>query len=295
MTIFSQHKHLVCLDIETVPDRDLIPDWGDEFPPKPIQHRVVAVSLVEATIERQADGSERYLVERCRSGGQADWHEEQILRKFWEYFSTVQARIVTWNGKGFDLPVLRTRSMIYGIAAASWYLQGSRWENYTQRYAPDWHCDLMEQLSDYRACTSMGLNDMAHALGLPGKLGGHGSEVDAMVKRGEIDQVRAYCEGDCLNLFALYVRWALLSGRTDPDGHNMALESLVTCLEQQRGVRAHLGEFLDLWRASERPAAMYLKPSDGCRADRRNGKNRPTMTASTSEQFESGANGHSEV
>jgi hypothetical protein len=48
-----------------------------------------------------------------------------------------------------------------------------------------------------------------------GNLGGHGSEIDAMIKRGEIDQARAYCEIDCLNLFALYVRWALLSGRTN--------------------------------------------------------------------------------
>ena len=52
------------------------------------------------------------------------------------------------------------------------YLRGSQWDSYTQRFAPDWHCDLMEQLSEYRACTAMGLNDMAHAIGLPGKLGG---------------------------------------------------------------------------------------------------------------------------
>jgi 3'-5' exonuclease len=64
-----------------------------------------------------------------------------------------------------------------------------------QRFAPDWHCDLMEQLSDYRACASMSLDDVALALGRPGKIGGHGSEVEAMVRRGEIDDVRAYCEG----------------------------------------------------------------------------------------------------
>jgi hypothetical protein len=65
----------------------------------------------------------------------------------------------------------------------------------------------MEQLSDYKACASMGLSDVA-SHGLPGKISGHGSEVEGMVERGEIDQVRAYCEADCLNLFALYARWA---------------------------------------------------------------------------------------
>src|SRR4051812_28704151 len=156
--MFSQHDHLACLDVETVPDRDLIPDWGDKFPPKPIWHRVVAVSMVEAAIHRRPDGSERYVVQCCRSGGQSGWEEERLLKGFWEsYFSSLKPRLVTWNGKAFDMPVLRARSMIYGITAGTWYLQGSRWDNYTQRFAPDWHCDLMEQLSDYRACTNMGL------------------------------------------------------------------------------------------------------------------------------------------
>jgi predicted PolB exonuclease-like 3'-5' exonuclease len=95
------------------------------------------------------------------------------------------------------------------------------------------HCDLMDQLSDYRACASMSLDDVALAIGLPGKIGGHGSEVEAMVRRGEIDNVRAYCEGDCLNLFVLYVRWALLSGRIDPAGHN------------------RFGAWLSAWKVSE--------------------------------------------
>jgi 3'-5' exonuclease len=256
---FSQHDHLACLDIETVPDRDLIPDWGEKFAPKVIWHRVVAISVVHAAIEKQPDGSERYLVKCCRTGGEADWDEQRLLKRFWEsYFPRLKPRLITWNGKAFDMPVLRARSMIYGINASMWYLPGNRWDSYTQRFAPDWHCDLMEQMSDYRACTNMGLNDMAHALGLPGKVGGHGSEVDGMVKRGEIAKVRDYCESDVLNLFVLYVRWALLTGRTDLEGHNASLESLVQCLESERADRPHLGEFLDRWRATNRPAPMFL-------------------------------------
>ncbi|MCJ2074757.1 3'-5' exonuclease [Methylobacterium sp. E-016] len=62
----------------------------------------------------------------------------------------------------------------------------------------------MEQLADYGAVARMGMEDVAVAMGLPGKIGGHGSEVAAMVTAGEIDRVRSYCECDCLNLFALY-------------------------------------------------------------------------------------------
>jgi 3'-5' exonuclease len=94
--------------------------------------------------------------------------------------------------------------------------------------------------------------------GFPGKIGGHGSEVEAMIGRGEIDNVRAYCEGDCLNLFVLYVRWALLSGRICPVGHNASLQSLIECLESERDARPHLGVFLDRWRATTRPAPMFV-------------------------------------
>ena len=252
------HDWLLCLDIETVPDRELIPDdWGDKFP-KAIWHRVVAVSVVEARIERDRGGRERYLVDCCRTGGEADWDERRILQAYWRYFGDRRARVVTWNEKSFDLPVLRLRAMMYGISAEPWYTSGDKWNNYTQRYAPDWHCDLMEQLSDYGACKNMGLQDVAVAMGLPGKIGGHGSEVAEMVERGEIDKVRAYCEADCLNLFALYTRYALLSGKTDPEGHNASLQSLEHCLAAERTARPHLGEFLDRWHSSSRPAPMLV-------------------------------------
>jgi predicted PolB exonuclease-like 3'-5' exonuclease len=254
-----EHERIMCLDIETVPDRTLIPEWDDgKFPPKPIWHRIVAISFVEARIEYEKGLPVSYAVECCRSGGDTDWDEQRLLSKFWRYFAERAPRVITWNGKGFDLPVLRTRAMIYGISAHSWYQRGTKWDNYTQRFAPDWHCDLMEQLSDYKACKSMSLDDVAIALGLPGKIGGHGSEVEAMVGQGEIDNVRAYCEGDCLNLFVLYVRWALLSGRIGPAGHNATLRSLIEYLESERETRSHLGAFLDRWRATSRPIPMFV-------------------------------------
>ncbi|ACL62336.1 3'-5' exonuclease [Methylobacterium nodulans] len=262
MTYFDNattHGHLVSFDIETVPDRELIPNHPkDKFPPQPITHRVVAISLVEAKIVRRADRTERYIVNCCRTGGRADWDEKRLLAGFWQYFANSHARVVTWNGKGFDLPVLRSRAMIHGISAAPWFTSGTRWESYTQRYSPDWHCDLMEQLSDYRSCASMSMEDVAVALGLPGKVGGHGSLVEEMIEQGGTDQVRAYCESDTLNLFAVYARWALLTGRTDADGYNASIESLVRCLEAERETRPHFGEFLDRWRSADRPMPMFL-------------------------------------
>jgi 3'-5' exonuclease len=117
-----EHDRIICLDIETVPDRTLIPEWDEgKFPPKPIWHRMVAVSVVEARIEQNRGLPAKYVVECCRSGGEADWDEQRLLSKFWRYFAERAPRVITWNGKGFDLPVLRARAMIYGISAHSWY------------------------------------------------------------------------------------------------------------------------------------------------------------------------------
>ena len=250
-----QHDTLLCLDVETVPDGELVPgDWPrDQFIAKGIWHRVVAVSIVEASIRRASDGRERYEVRCCRSGGEAAWDEGRLLRGFWKLFAATRPRLVTWNGRRFDMPVLRLRAMMYGVAADGWYAPGDRWNGYGQRFAPDWHCDLMEELADHGAATRLALQDVAVAMGLPGKVGGHGSEVAEMVERGELEAVRAYCEGDVINAFALYVRWALLTGRTDAAGHNASLESLVACLAAGRAERPHLGEFLDRWRSSVRP------------------------------------------
>jgi hypothetical protein len=78
-----------------------------------------------------------------------------------------------------------------------------------------------------------------------------------MVAEGDLEKVRAYCEADCLNLFGWYVRWALLSGLTDEQGHNASLASMVRCLQAERAARPHFGEFLDRWQASSRPAPMF--------------------------------------
>jgi predicted PolB exonuclease-like 3'-5' exonuclease len=256
------NESLLCLDIQTVPDRDLIPpDWPADKFPKPMWHRVVAISFVEAAIERdRATGFETYIVKCCRTGSEASYNEQQLIQGYWSFFSRAKGgnRIVTWNGKSFDLPVLYNRAMMYGLQASAWFKSTSKFENYTYRYASDWHCDLMEQLSDYKATAPIGMDDAAVAIGLPGKIGGHGSEVAAMIERGDIGQVRAYCEADCLNLFALYVRWALLVGKTDPVGHNASLRSLIECLEKDRDTRPHFGEFLDRWRASDRPVSMFV-------------------------------------
>lgn len=254
------HHELVCLDIETVPDNDILPEGlkPDEFPPTPC-HKVVAISMVVAEIVRNAaDRTEWFRVTDVKSGGREDYTEAQLLRAFWGWFSKVRARVVTWNGRKFDIPVLKMRAMVHGVVADHWHMAGDKWSGYGKRYDPSWHCDLGDVMSDFGAARMVSLDLMAAAIGLPGKIGGHGSGVAEMVAEGRLGDVRAYCEGDVLNLFGLYLRWALMTGVCSPSGHNASVQSLLDYCAAERWERPHLGEFVDLWSGSARPVPMMV-------------------------------------
>lgn len=254
------HNQLVCLDIETVPDVEILPEGlePNQFPPLPC-HKVVAISMVVAEIVRgTADRTEWFRVTEVKSGGREDYTEAQLLRAFWGWFSRIRARVVTWSGRKFDIPVLKIRAMVHGIPAEHWHSAGDKWSGYGKRFDPDWHCDLADVMSDFGASRMIGLDLMAAAIGLPGKIGGHGSEVSEMIAQGRLADVRSYCEGDVLNLFGLYLRWALLTGLCSPAGHNESVRSLLARCDAEREARAHLGEFADRWRASTRPVPLMV-------------------------------------
>ena len=239
-------ERLLVVDIETVPDRERLPATGTGFP-TPIFHKVACLSFVEARITTDRDGQEGYAVTACRSGGEADWDERRILEQWWAYFSREPSRLVGWNSRGFDMPVLLQRSMLHGLSARRWFCTSARGHGYNYRYSDAWHCDLMDRLSDYGACAKPGLDETAAACGLPGKMVAHGSEVETLVAAGRIAEVRAYCEVDTLNTFLLYCRHALLTGRTSEQAHARATQSLVTYLDGESADRLHLKRFLEQW------------------------------------------------
>lgn len=242
----SRHDKILVVDIETTPDLARLPrDWKGDFP-KPAYHEVRCISYLVASIDRAEDGTESYRVERCASGGEADWSESMLLRGFWSFFEKGDYRLLSWNGRRFDGSVARLRAMLHGIPAPSWYRRGDRWANYGSRYA-GWHVDVMDALSDNGATVTMGLDETASLLGLPGKVGAHGSDVASLVEAGKLDEVRAYCECDVLNTTAAYFRWAHHVGLASTAGHDASVDSLLEYLAAERAGRPHLGVFADRW------------------------------------------------
>ena len=191
---------------------------------------------------------------RVWSLGDASDTEPELIRRFFDGIDRYVPQLVSWNGSGFDLPVLHHRAMLCGVCAARYWDWGDddrefRYNNYLSRYHTR-HLDLMEVLACYQPRTSAGLDEMARLCGFPGKLGMHGSEVHGAFNAGRIDEIRSYCETDALNTYLLYLRFQQLRG-TLGAGEYASEVSLVREKIAASGA-PHWREFLEAWDASAR-------------------------------------------
>jgi len=213
---------ILVFDIETIPDPEH--HHGDDFPKAPF-HQIVAISYLKADLVEGPDGP-YFSAETVQSIGRANSTEQELVSRFIGLIERIKPRLVTFNGRGFDLPVLKYRALKYALSAP-WLSQGQgKWDNYGQRYSVDWHCDFMDALSEFGESKAAKLSEVCALLGLPGKTGMDGSQVAAYVAAGRIEDVRAYCEEDVLNTYQVFLRYALLRGEIDVAGLNSAISVL---------------------------------------------------------------------
>ena len=103
---------------------------------------------------------------------------------------------MTFNGSGFDLPVLRYRAMVHAIPAT-----GLAARPYFHRYSDD-AIDLCDVLSSYSSQAKVGLHELCKVMGLPGKPTGiSGADVEKYYLEGRIREIADYCESDVLNTY----------------------------------------------------------------------------------------------
>ncbi len=189
-----------------------------------------------------------YVLKELRCGGEADFTEAQLLEGFFRYFERLKPRLVTYNGRTFDLPVLKYRAMKHGIQAPWLYKGGDRYGNYSYRNNSDWHCDLMDVLSDFGASRAVKLDEVSKVFGFPGKFGIDGSQVAGMYEDGQIKEIRDYCETDVLNTYLVYLRYMLHRADLTKDAYDKAVTDVIGMIEEEKAVRPHLGEFLEAWQ-----------------------------------------------
>jgi len=182
--------------------------------------------------------------------GEPDSSEAELIRRFYDGIEKYTPTLVSWNGGGFDMPVLHYRALRHGVSAPRYWEtgaedQGFRWNNYLSRYH-ERHTDLMDVLSAYQPRATAPLDEVALLLGLPGKMGRSGADVWDQFQDGRIEEIRDYCETDALNTYLIYLRFELMRGNLDDAGWKRETQRVRDTLKAAN--RPHLNVFLDAWR-----------------------------------------------
>lgn len=244
-------KSYICVfDCETVPDTALLRRvygyrgsdldvckaafWdqkeasGSEFLPV-MFHKVVAISAV------MADEFGRFLRVSTMKGE----NEQEILAKFINFINEYNPRLISFNGRGFDLPMIMVRSMRYNLSCPAYFesdnkeLNKNKWENYRSRYDGRFHLDLLDHISDFRAVSGLKLDTLCASLNLPGKYDIHGDQVMQLFFAGEIAKINEYCESDTLNTYWLFLKYELLRGNLTKDDYASFLADMSEFLIQK--------------------------------------------------------------
>jgi len=235
-------------DLEGLPDKDVAnvmfhkrrqQTGENEFLPLHL-HRIVAISAVLASPK----------VFKVWSLGDSGADETEIIQRFFDGIDRYTPTLVSWNGSGFDLPVLHYRSLLHGIAAPRYWETGDednsfRWNNYISRYHAR-HTDVMDVLSGYQPRATAKLDEVALMLGLPGKMGMSGDKVWDHYLQGDIEGIRNYCETDVLNTYLVYLRFEMIRGRIMEQQYHQTCQKVHDYLVEAD--KPHLREFAAAWQ-----------------------------------------------
>jgi predicted PolB exonuclease-like 3'-5' exonuclease len=165
----------------------------------------------------------------------------EIVRKFWQGVGRYRAKLVTFNGRGFDLPLLELAAFRYGCSARDYFY------NSRNRYNGN-HLDLFDWLSNYGACRlAGGLDLLAKILGKPGKMDIAGDQVYALHQAGKQQAINDYCMFDTLDTYFVFLRSRVLSGdltlEDEAELVRRAREWLEGRVAEQPALRQYLDNF----------------------------------------------------
>lgn len=218
-----ERSYLV-LDIETIldPGLPLAEPSESEGLPSPPHHEIVCIGVLWFG----ADLS----VKRIGIIGD-DKDEAGVLGDFARFLDRHKPTLITFNGRGFDLPVIAARSMKHGQPLNYYY----RDRDVRYRFSTEGHLDLLDFLSDFGASKRSRLDVWAKLAGMPGKVGVDGKDVGPLVHAGRVQEVKDYCLCDVVQTAAVFLRTHLVRGELTQDSYRTAMAGLMrACLADPR-------------------------------------------------------------
>ena len=221
---------------------------GSEFMPHHL-HRIVAISCTLRHADKGRSDQNGADQLKVWSLGEPGSSEAELIQRFFDGIERYSPQLVSWNGGGFDLPVLHYRALIHGVTAARYWDWGDddkdfKWNNYLSRYHTR-HLDLMDVLAMFTGRANAPLDQMAKLCGFPGKLGMDGSKVLEAYQAGEIDAIRNYCETDVRNTWLVYLRFLKMRGTLSEAAYASEIELARSTVASHTA--PHWQEFLAAW------------------------------------------------
>ncbi len=174
----------------------------------------------------------------------------EITRRFWEGWRRYRRpRLVSFNGRGFDMPLLELCAFRYGIAIPDWFAEDAR--NFDQpryRYNTAAHFDLHEWLTNSGASRfNGGLSLAANLIGKPGKMDVAGHMVQDLWDADRKAQIHDYCRGDVLDTYFVFLRSRVVAGDIDLAREQALIEHARGWIEAHAANSPGLARYLEAW------------------------------------------------
>ncbi len=166
--------------------------------------------------------------------------EKQMIENFLKFIDKYNPKLVSFNGRNFDMPLLMIRAMKYNLSCSAYFevenkmLNKSKWDNYRYRFSDRFHVDLMDHISEFGAVRGLKLDLLCSMMGIPGKFDVSGDQVIDLYYKNEITKIKEYCESDVLNTYWLYLKYELLKGHLIMDDYLNALDIMSKKLDDNR-------------------------------------------------------------
>jgi len=179
-----------------------------------------------------------------------------ITEHFWRGWERYRRpTLVSFNGRGFDLPLLELTAFRYGISVPSWFqATGKSFEQPRNRFNATAHIDLCELLTNFGSTRfTGGLNLAANILGKPGKMDVQGDMVQDMYDVGRLAEINDYCRCDVLDTYFVFLRTRVLQGQLTLEAEQELIAQTKQWLESKADESPAFRMYLDHWGDWQNP------------------------------------------
>ena len=256
-------RYLV-FDIETIPDGELISRIrfpGEELEPQEAIERYqqelleksgsdfiphtyhLPVSVVIAKV------TEAFELEDLVALDEQEGRPHIITQHFWKGWEKYGATLVTFNGRGFDVPVMELGAFRYGISLAKWFnLKGRSFNQPRNRYNLESHFDIQDVLTNHGAARMYGgLNLMANLIGKPGKMDVAGDMVHQLYTEDNLKRINDYCRCDVLDTYFVFLRTNVMTGQLTLENEQKLVRDTRQWLESKSDEFPIYQQYLENW------------------------------------------------